>query len=53
MIIVLKGTKEMEKEALLKMQMYSKAYQDWLSHENDIYDEVFKDDKNNYYARKR
>jgi len=36
----------------LKMQIHSKAYQDWLSSENDIYDEVFKD-KNNYYARKR
>ena len=31
-----------EAEDLLGMQMSSKAYLDWLSQENDIYDEVFK-----------
>lgn len=31
-------------EEFLKMQMDSKAYHDWLSPENDIYDEVFKDE---------
>jgi len=29
---------------LLKMQATSKTYLDWLSHENDIYDEVFHDE---------
>ena len=29
---------------LFKMQMSSKVYLDWLSPENDIYDEVFKDE---------
>ncbi len=33
-----------ETEELLRMQMSSKAYSDWLSSENDIYDEVFKDE---------
>ena len=33
-----------EAEALLGMQMSSKAYLDWLSPENNIYDEVFKDE---------
>ncbi len=33
-----------EAEELLRMQMSSKAYLDWLSPENDIYDEVFKDE---------
>nr|QNO56941.1 hypothetical protein KMABBJJO_00020 [Methanosarcinales archaeon ANME-1 ERB7] len=33
-----------EAEALLRMQMSSKAYLDWLSPENNIYDEVFKDE---------
>jgi len=33
-----------ETEELLRMQMSSKAYLDWLSNENDIYDEVFKDE---------
>ncbi len=28
----------------LRMQATSKAYLDWLSSENDIYDEVFKDE---------
>ena len=32
-----------EAEELLKMQMNSEAYLDWLSPGNDIYDEVFKD----------
>ena len=32
-----------EAEDLLGMQMSSKAYLDWLSSGNDIYDEVFKD----------
>ena len=27
-----------------QMQMSSEAYQEWLSSENDIYDEVFKDE---------
>lgn len=27
-----------------RMQATSKAYLDWLSHENDIYDEVFQDE---------
>ena len=31
-------------EDFLSMQRGSKAYQDWLSSENDIYDEVFKDE---------
>jgi hypothetical protein len=33
-----------ETEELLGMQINSKAYIDWLSSENDIYDEVFKND---------
>ncbi len=33
-----------ETEELLRMQMSSKAYSNWLSSENDIYDEVFKDE---------
>ena len=33
-----------EAEELLRMQMSSKAYLDWLSPENDIYDDVFKDE---------
>ncbi len=35
-----------EAEELLGMQMSSKAYLDWLSPGNDIYDEVFKDEIN-------
>lgn len=33
-----------ESRELLRMQMSSKTYLDWLSSENDIYDEVFKDE---------
>jgi len=33
-----------EAEELLRMQMSSQAYSDWLSSENDIYDAVFKDE---------
>lgn len=33
-----------ETEELLGMQINSKAYIDWLSSENDIYDEVFSDE---------
>jgi len=33
-----------ETDEFLRMQMSSKAYLDWLSSENDIYDEVFKDE---------
>ena len=33
-----------ETEELLGMQITSKAYIDWLSSENDIYDEVFKNE---------
>ena len=33
-----------ETEELLRIQMSSKAYSNWLSSENDIYDEVFKDE---------
>ena len=33
-----------EAEELLRMQMNSRAYLEWLSPENDIYDEVFKDE---------
>jgi ABC-type glycerol-3-phosphate transport system substrate-binding protein len=33
-----------ETEELLGMQIGSKAYIDWLSSENDIYDEVFSDE---------
>ncbi|MBI5206511.1 MAG: hypothetical protein HY934_01845 [Candidatus Firestonebacteria bacterium] len=33
-----------ESEEILGMQMTSKVYLDWLSPENDIYDEVFKDE---------
>lgn len=32
-----------ESEELLRIQMNSNAYKEWLSSENDIYDEVFKD----------
>lgn len=31
-----------ESEEFLRIQMNSNAYQEWLSSENDIYDEVFK-----------
>ncbi|GAK59643.1 hypothetical protein U27_06628 [Candidatus Vecturithrix granuli] len=31
-------------EELLRMQTSSKAYQEWLLPENDIYDELFQDD---------
>ncbi len=33
-----------EANEVLKMQMNSSAYQEWMSSENDIYDEVFKDE---------
>ena len=33
-----------ETEELLRIQMSSKAYLDWIGSENDIYDEVFKDE---------
>lgn len=33
-----------ESEDILRMQMNSKAYLDWVSLENDIYDEVFSDE---------
>ena len=33
-----------ESEELLKLQVTSKTYLDWLSSENDIYDKVFKDE---------
>ena len=33
-----------EAEEVLKMQMSSKAYRDWLGPKNDIYDEVFKNE---------
>jgi len=33
-----------EAEELWRMQMTSQAYSEWLSVENDIYDEVFKDE---------
>lgn len=33
-----------EAVGFLRMQATSKAYLDWLSHENDIYDEVFRDE---------
>jgi len=36
--------KDAEDVKLFKMQVHSKAYQDWLSAENDVYDEVFKDE---------
>ncbi len=32
-----------ESEEFLRIQMKSNAYQEWLSSENDIYDEVFQD----------
>ncbi len=31
-------------DELFRMEMNSKAYQDWLNPENDIYDEVFKNE---------
>ncbi|MDZ7264623.1 MAG: hypothetical protein ONB16_08565 [candidate division KSB1 bacterium] len=37
----LKGKEEAEE--FLRMQMSSEAYRDWLTSENDIYDEAFKD----------
>lgn len=33
-----------ESEDNLKIQMNSKTYHEWLDQENDIYDEVFKDE---------
>jgi len=33
-----------EAEEVLKMQMSSKAYMNWLGPKNDIYDEVFKNE---------
>ncbi len=33
-----------ETEELFEMQIRSKAYINWLSSENDIYDEIFKDE---------
>lgn len=33
-----------EADEQLRMQMNSHAYKDWMSPENDIYDEVFKDE---------
>jgi len=38
----LKNKEEMED--IFRMQAGSRAYMDWLSSENDIYDEVFKDE---------
>jgi len=40
--IYLKSIKNSEE--FLKMQMNSKAYSEWINPENDIYDEVFKDE---------
>lgn len=31
-------------EEFLQIQVHSRAYQEWLSSENDIYDELFKDE---------
>ena len=31
-------------EEFLRIQMHSRAYQEWLSSENDIYDELFQDE---------
>ncbi len=38
--------KECNKESkeILKMQMSSKAYKEWAGSDNDIYDELFKDE---------
>ncbi len=33
-----------EAEEFSRMQMDSKAYHEWINSENDIYDEVFKDE---------
>jgi len=40
------GKKEFgeESNAILKMQMSSKSYKEWISSDNDIYDELFKDE---------
>ena len=36
--------KKEESEELFRLQEGSRTYSDWLSSENDIYDEVFKDE---------
>ena len=41
--LIISTMRKEEAEDLLGMQMSSKAYLDWLSPGNDIYDEVFKD----------
>jgi hypothetical protein len=40
----LQGQRSRESQELFRMQMSSNAYQEWLSAENDIYDEVFKNE---------
>ncbi len=34
-----------EAEEIFRLQMTSRGYQEWLSSENDIYDEIFAKDK--------
>ncbi len=40
----LQSQRSRESQELFHMQMSSNAYQEWLSAENDVYDEVFKDE---------
>lgn len=40
----LQSRRNMEGQGLFKMQIRSHAYKEWLSAENDVYDEIFKDE---------
>ncbi len=40
----MKGGKNIQINDNMKIQMSSFAYQEWLGSDNDIYDEVFKDE---------
>jgi len=40
----LQSQRSRESQELFRMQMSSNAYQEWVSAENDVYDEVFKNE---------
>jgi hypothetical protein len=40
----LQSRRSRESQELFRMQMSSAAYQEWVSAENDVYDEVFKNE---------
>lgn len=40
----LQSRRSIESEELFRMQTHSNSYKEWLSAENDVYDEIFKDE---------